>query len=539
MRRKQQPLVIVIAALCLGMGTVHQAGAQATAPKVDQLGQVHFPVSCAGEAQAKFHRAMALYHSFAMEEGKVAFDEIASLDPRCGMAHWGLAMIAARNPFGWPVTLKLQEGAEAIQKAKEVGAATPRERDYIAALEMLYKDHATVPHRQRALAYEQAMEKLAAAYPDDVEAKVLYALAVSANHDLNDKTFARPLKAAGLLEPLFAAYPQHPGVAHYLIHSYDYPPIAPKGLEAAKRYAQIAPDAAHAQHMPSHIFTRVGAWRESVASNQATLAAAKGDTFYFPHSWDYMVYAYLQMADDAKADKVGAEARAVGALDDSQLGPVFGVTAIPARLALERGHWAEAAKLGLPPAISEDGWKRFPQAEAINAFARALGAACSGDAASARQEIERLHNLHKALTERKLAYWAEQTEIQAQVATAWALRAEGKNEDALAAMRTAADHEDQTEKQIVTPGPIMPARELLGDLLMELGRPAEALPQYEASIAKEPNLFRGLYGAGLSAERAGDRTRAKLHFEKLVAIATTSDGTRPELAHARQVVSQR
>jgi tetratricopeptide (TPR) repeat protein len=379
MRRKQPPLVIVIAALCLGMGTVHQAGAQATAPKVDQLGQVHFPVSCAGEVQAKFHRAMALYHSFAMAEGKVAFDEIASLDPRCGMAHWGLAMVAARNPFGWPVTLKLQEGAEAIQKAKEVGAATPRERDYIAALEMLYKDHATVPHRQRALAYEQAMEKLAAAYPDDVEVKILYALAVSANNDLNDKTFARPLKAAGLLEPLFAAYPQHPGVAHYLIHSYDYPPIAPKGLEVAKRYAQIAPDAAHAQHMPSHIFTRVGAWRESVDSNQTTLAA----------------------------------------------------------------------------------------------------------------------------------------------------------------MRTAADHEDQTEKHIVTPGPIMPARELLGDLLMELGRPAEALPQYEASIAKEPNRFRGLYGAGLAAERAGDRTRAKLHFEKLVAIAAPSDGTRPELAHARQVVAQR
>jgi tetratricopeptide (TPR) repeat protein len=245
------------------------------------------------------------------------------------------------------------------------------------------------------------------------------------------------------------------------------------------------------------------------------------------------------MADDAKADKVGAEARAVGALDDSQLGPVFGVTAIPARLALERGHWAEAAKLGLPPAISEDGWKRFPQAEAINAFARALGAARSGDAASARQEIERLHNLHKALTERKLAYWAEQTEIQAQVATAWALHAEGKNEEALAAMRAAADHEDQTEKHVVTPGPIMPARELLGDLLMALGRPAEALPQYEASIAKEPNPFRGLYGAGLAAESAGDQARARAHFEKLAALCAQSDGTRPELVHARQVLAQR
>ena len=539
MRLKQKHVVVAVAALYLGVGAVLQAGAQATATKVEQLGQVNFPVSCSGEAQAKFHRAMALYHSFDWKQGKAAFDEITSIDPRCGMAHWGLAMVAADNPFGWPVSLKLKEGAEAIQKAKEVGAATPRERHYIEALAALYKDHETVLHRQRALAYEQAMEKLAAQYPDDVEAKILYALAVSANHDLSDKTFARPLKAAGLLEPLFAAYPQHPGVAHYLIHSYDYPPIAHKGLEAAKRYAQIAPDAAHAQHMPSHIFTRVGAWRESVVSNQTSVAASKGDTRYIPHGWDYMVYAYLQMADDAGADKVGAEARAIRALNDSSLGEVFGVTAIPARLALERGRWAEAAKLELHLTISEAGWKRFPQAEALNAFARALGAARSGDAAGARREIERLHNLHQALTERKLAYWAEQAEIQAKVATAWALRAEGKNEEALAAMGTAADHEDQTEKHVVTPGPIMPARELLGDLLLELGRPAEALPQYEASIAKEPNRFRGLYGAGLAAELSGDRVRARGHFEKLAAICAQSDGTRPELARARQVLSQR
>jgi tetratricopeptide (TPR) repeat protein len=539
MSRTQQYLVTVIAALSLFVGTVPQAGAHEGPTSTGQLGDVHFSVSCAGEAPAKFHRAVALYHSFDWKRGKAAFDEIASLDPRCGMAHWGLAIIAADNPFGWPVGLKLKEGAEAIQKAQDIGAATPRERDYIAALAALYQDHATVPHRQRALAYEQAMEKLAATYPDDVEAKILYGLAVSANHDLNDKTFARPLKAAALLEPLFVAYPQHPAVAHYLIHSYDYPPIARKGLEAAKRYAQIAPDAAHAHHMPSHIFTRVGAWRESVASNQASVAAAKGDTRYIPHGWDYMVYAYLQMADDAAADKVGADAWAMGALNDSTFGEVFGVAAMPARLALERGRWGEAATLTLHPIVSEDGWKRFPQAESINAFARALGAARSDDAVGARREIERLHTLHKALTERKLAYWAEQTEVQAKVATAWALRAEGKHEEALAAMRAAADHEDQTEKSPVTPGPIMPARELLGDLLLDLGRPAEALPQYEASIAKEPNRFRGLYGAGLAAERAGDLTRAKGHFETLAAICAQSEGTRPELARVRQVLAQR
>jgi tetratricopeptide (TPR) repeat protein len=539
MKRTLKHLTVAVIALCLGIGTALPPGALAAVTQSEQLGNVNFPVSCSQEAQAKFHRAMALYHSFDWKKGKAAFEEIASLDPRCGMAYWGLAMIARDNPFSWPVSEQLKQGAEAIQKAKEVGSATPRERAYIEALEVLYKDLETVPNRQRTLAYEQAMETLAAKYPDDVEAQILYALVVSGNHDLNDKTFARPLKAADLLEPLFAVYPQHPGVAHYLIHSYDYPPIAQKGLEAAKRYAQIAPDASHAQHMPSHIFTRVGAWRESVASNQASVAASKGDTRYIPHGWDYMVYASLQMANDAAADKIGADARAIRALNDSRLGEVFGVAAIPARLTLERGHWAEAATIELHPAISEAGWKRFPQAEAINAFARALGAARSGDAAGARREIERLHKLQQVLTEQKLAYWAEQTEIQAQVATAWTLRAEGKNEEALAAMHAAADHEDLTEKHVVTPGPIMPARELLGDLLMELGQPADALPQYEASIAKEPNRFRGLYGAALAAERAGDRVRASRHFETLIAIASQSDATRPELIYAKQVLAQR
>jgi Tetratricopeptide repeat len=529
----------VVMALSLVAGTAFLAGAREGPTRSDGLGDVHFAVSCTDAAQAKFHHAMALYHSFDWPRGKAAFEEIASVDPRCGMAYWGLAMIAADNPFGWPISMKLKDGAEALQKAQEVGATTPRERDYIAALAMLYKDHATVPHRQRALAYEQAMEQLAATYPDDVEATILSALVISANHDLNDKTFARPLKAVALLEPLFATYPQHPGVAHYLIHSYDYPPIASKGLEAAKRYAGIAPDASHAHHMPSHIFTRVGFWRESVASNQASVAAAKGDALYTLHGWDYMAYAYLQMAEDARADKVGAEALAFGALQNANFGALFGAAAIPARLALERSRWAEAASLALPANVSAEDWKRAPQAEAINVFARALGAARIGNAAGARQEIGRLHALQQVLTERKLAYWAEQVEIQAKVASAWALRAEGKNDEALAAMRAAADHEDQTEKHAVTPGPIMPARELLGDLLMELGRPADALPQYEASIAKEPNRFRGLYGAGLAAESAGDQARARAHFEKLAVLCAQSDGTRPELVHARQVLAQR
>jgi hypothetical protein len=238
----------------------------------EQLGSVKFPVSCSAEVQNKFNRAMALFYSFDWGRGKTAFEEVAQVDPKCGMAHWGRAMIAADNPFAWPVSMKLKDGAEAIAKAKEVGAGTPRERDYIDALALLYQDAANTPHRPRAIVYEQAMEKVSASNPRDIEAKILYALAVSANHDLNDKKYERPLKAAGLLEPLFKSQPRHPGVAHYLIHSYDYPPIADKGLAAAKRYSKVAADAAHAQHMPSHIFTRVGFWRESVAANKASAA---------------------------------------------------------------------------------------------------------------------------------------------------------------------------------------------------------------------------------------------------------------------------
>jgi hypothetical protein len=330
------------------------------APEKEQLGDVRFPVSCSAEAQQKFHRAMALYHSFAWTHARPAFTEITQVDATCGMAWWGLAMVAADNPFGWPQSVQLKEGEAAIQKAKEVGASTQRERDYIAALELLYREHPSTAHRPRALAYEQAMEQLAERYPDDVEAKILHALIVSGNYDLNDKTYARPLQAARLLEPLFASHPHHPGVAHYLIHSYDYPPIAHKGLEAAKRYAQTAADAGHAQHMPAHIFTRVGYWRESVASNQKSIEVAKGDHRYIPHAWDYMVYAYLQLADDANAEKIAAEARALRALNYTYSAGVYGLAALQARLALERGRWAEAAQLALPAAPAPGRLEAFP-----------------------------------------------------------------------------------------------------------------------------------------------------------------------------------
>jgi tetratricopeptide (TPR) repeat protein len=505
----------------------------------ERLGTVRFDVSCAAAVQPKFNRAMALYHSFHWPEGTKAFREITELDPRCGMAYWGLAMIAADNPFIWPGSLNLKEGPQLIAKAKEVGAGTQRERDYIEALSLLYADPATTPHRARALRYEEAMGKLAARYPEDMEAAVLYGLTMSANHDLNDGSYARPLKAAALLEPLFKAHPDHPGVAHYIIHSYDYPPIAQKGIEAARRYALVAADAPHARHMPSHIFTRVGLWRESVTANQASIAATNATLGNIAHARDYMVYAYLQLADDAAAESIWAETLKVAAIKSVAQPDSFALAAMPARLALERGRWADAATVELHPAITEADWQRLPQSLSNVVFARAIGASRSGDAAAARKEIARLRTLQATLTERKVAYWAEQVDIQANVATAWALRAEGKNAEALAAMRAAAEQEDKTEKSTVTPGPLLPARELLGDMLMEIGQAGDALKQYEASLAKEPNRFRGLYGAALAAERSGDRARARVHYEKLAAMTAQSKSARPELGRVRQVLAQR
>ncbi len=511
-------------------------GAQAAG---ETLGTVRFDVSCAAEVQPKFNRAMALFHSFHWSEGAKAFNEIAKLDPKCGMAYWGLAMISADNPFAWPVSLNLKEGPDLVAKAKATGAGTQRERDYIDALELLYGDHANTAHRVRAIAYEEAMGSLSARYPQDLEAKVLYSLALSANHDLSDGTYVRPLKAAALLEPLFKANPDHPGVPHYLIHSYDYPPIAQKGIEAAKRYSKVAADAPHAQHMPSHIFTRVGYWRESVAANQASIAAAKGNVRSMAHARDYMVYASLQLADDAAADAIWAETLKVGPLKSAAMTESFAFAAMPARLALERGKWADAARIEPHAAITEADWQRLPQALSNVVFARAIGAARSGDAAGARREIAKLRDLQAVLTQRKIAYWAEQVDIQGNVASAWALRAEGKNDEALAAMRAAADQEDRTEKNVVSPGPLLPARELLGDMLMELKQPGGALKQYEASLGKEPNRFRGLYGATVAADAAGDRARARVHAEKFAAMTAQSNSTRPELGRVRQVLAQR
>jgi hypothetical protein len=505
----------------------------------EKLGEVHFPVSCSAAAQQEFNRAVALLHSFWFDASAKAFAAVTQLDPGCGMGHWGeaMAILFSPNPFtGTPTPKGLQDGCPAVERAKAAAPKTQRERDYIGAVESLCHDRDKADQRTRVVAYGQAMERLSRTYPEDREAAIFYALALNITASPADKTYANQLKAAEILEKVFAEQPNHPGVAHYLIHSYDYPPIASRGLSAARRYAGIAPAAPHALHMPSHIFTREGLWQESIGSNPASAAAAKNH-FDQLHAMDYLAYAYLQGAQDLVAKRVLEEAGAIRKVNPEHFVTGYALAAIPARYALERRRWADAASLTLQP--SDFPWDRFPQAEAVLVFARGLGAAHSGNAAGARKEIPRLEALRGALIAAKQNYWAEQVEIQRQVAGAWVARAEGRNLEALRLMRAAADREDGTEKHPLTPGPIVPARELLGEMLLELADPRQALKEFETSHQVEPNRFRGLYGAARAAELSGDREKARTYYASLLALCEKADTERPELKEAKAFLAKK
>jgi tetratricopeptide (TPR) repeat protein len=517
----------------------HDEGA-ATGRPPEKLGTVSFAVSCNPPAQAEFNRAMALFHSFWFTHAIQSFSKVLELDPQCGMASWGTAIMAMGNPFAWPANPKaMQAAAGAAADAQRVSAKTERERDYIAALGVYFKDWETVQHRLRAVAFRDAMEAVAARYPHDDEAQILYALVLDATADPTDKTYANQLKAAAILEPLFKKYPDHPGVAHYLIHTYDYADLAEKGLPAAHAYAGIAPSVPHALHMPSHIYARVGLWREMVAENRRSYEAAKGElgektlgvgSYDALHALDYMLFGELQQAQDQAARGVVDEVAAIRKINVENFVAAYAFAAIPARFALERGDWKAAAGLTLsPPDLA---WSKFPQAEAILVYARGLGAARSGDVAAARKDAERLQQLKEAMTAAKIGYWPGQTEFQIQALGAWIALAERRNDDALQLMRTAAQAEEASDKHPVTPGNVVPSRELLGEMLLTLGQPTAALAEYERSLKRDRNRFRGLYGAARAAEAAGNRTAALEYFSKLQALASDHDSERTELAHA-------
>ena len=495
----------------------------------EQLGKVDFPNSCSPVVQETFQRAVAMLHSFRYGETEKTFGGVLAQDPTCAIATWGIAAILMSNPLAGvgPSPQWAERAQAAIDQGRRIGANTPRERDYIEAVAAYYEDWANRPERTRQLNRARAFEALAARYPNDDEAQIFYALYLAATQSLAEQSYKTYLTAAEVLEKQFAKHPDHPGIAHYLIHSYDAPPIAPKGLPAARRYASIAPSAPHALHMPSHIFTRVGSWAESIATNQRSAEAAKHDKDFDEqlHAMDYMIYAHLQLARDGDARRVMEEGATVTGFTTLRFAGPYAQAAMPARYVIERGDWKQAMTLEPRPS-------QFPFTVALTHFARALGAARSGEAAAAEKDVLELARLRDALKSAKNEYWAAEVEVSRLGAAAWTALAQDKPDDALSLMRTAADLEDKNEKHIVTPARIVPARELLGEMLLELKRPADALKEFEASHGREPERFRGYYGAAQAAAQSGDTTKAKRYFAKLVDMAGAG-APRPELTQAR------
>ena len=517
--------------------------AQETA--TEKLGRVQFPVSCTAAAQKQFDQALGALHSFWYEEALSMFTAVTETDPGCAMGHWGIAMSIYYPLWVPPSQPTLQKGMNAIEKAKSIGAKTDREGAYIATIEAFYKDSDKLDHRTRTVAYEKALERIHLQYPKDSESAIFYALALNATALPTDKTYANQLKAGEILEKVFSEQPDHPGVAHYIIHSYDNPALASRGIPAAQRYTKIAPSVPHVQHMPSHIFTRIGLWQESIQSNLGAVAASKAyaakahpEAAYYEqlHALDYLAYAYLQGAQDREAKNVLDELRAIKKVQPEAFQAAYAFAAIPARYTLERRRWSEAAALTVTPTTFP--WSRFPWSEAVTHFARAMGSARSGNVANARKDIEKLESLQDALVKAKDSYWAKQVDIQRRVATAWYLRTERKNDEALQLMQSAADLEDSTDKHPVTPAPIQPARELLGEMLLELGDPAQALKEFEASHRIEPNRFRGLYGAAKAAQAAGDREKARHYYQRLVSLCERADTDRPEIEEAKAYLTK-
>lgn len=535
---------LLLAALALTI-----AGQDSVHNHAPQLGKVSFESSCNADAAAKLQRGLGWLHSFEYEEAERTFAQAASADPRCAIAHWGVAMSNYHPLWAAPSPAELAKGRAALARAREIGASK-REQDYVAALEAFYRDSDRVDHGVRVLAHASAMEQLHRRYPNDGEAAVFYALSLVAAGLLDDDPgYQREKAAAAILTAVLEREPDHPGAVHYLIHSFDYPPLAHLALPAARRYASIAPASAHAQHMPSHIFTRLGLWDEVIRSNQAADAAGRAyaKSQRLPDAWDerlhamdYLAYGYLQTGRDTDAQRVLDELKAIARVDPPSFKVAYAATAIPARMVLERRQWRDAASLDLPPKLLKLApLAKFRWAEAPIHLARAVGAARSGDPARARDEVEKLRRIEQAITVPAGEYdWRRQVSIQRQIGEAWLAHAEGRKDEAARLMRAAADMDDATEKHPVMPGAILPAREQLGELLLELGRPVEALTEYESSLKRAPRRLVGLYGAGRAARLAGDKVTAGGYYTQLVELTKNSDGTRAEVQEARAFAAE-
>jgi Tfp pilus assembly protein PilF len=550
-------------------GAAPGAAADREVGDLGKVGSVSFPTSCDPAVQDEFERGLALLHSFFYEEARRVFTEVARRDPKCAMAQWGIAMTYYHPLWTMPDSGEFAAGLEAIRKARALGAETERERDFVAALEAFYSGkvgaqigaasggeaaevgqfcHGPVggDYQSCAVAYRNALDEIHSKRPEDLEAAALFSLQLVATARPGDASLAQQKQAAKILEAFYAEHRDHPGVTHYLIHAYDYPPLAKQGLPAAQAYADLAPWVPHALHMPSHIFTRLGMWEENIASNLAAARAARDyGAKHHPgvayseelHAMDYLAYGYLQTAQDRKAKEVLDQLAAIDrTAPENEMILAYASGAIPARYALERRAWTEAAALPVP---DRPFWGRYPFAEAHIVYARAIGAARSGDVAGARRETARLGALSAAITEPKFKYFREHVSTQQNAASGVLAIAEGRRDEGLDALRRAASAEDSLGKHPVSPGALLPAREQLAEALLDAGRPAEALVEFEAALRLYPKRFNAVAGAARAAEEAGRDAVAKTYYEQLLALAAPGDGARPELAPAKAFVSRR
>ena len=537
--RNAAPSQAAITELSLKRGQVITCGAPD-----HKLGLVEFNTSCGSEAQASFNLALELLHSFEYDEAEKAFAAAIDKNPGCAMAYWGVAMANFHPLWTPPSELELKKGVKAVAIAQSIAKKTPREAAYIDAIAAFYNNWEHVDHRSRCIAFEKGMESVHAKYPSDNEATIFYALALTAAADPADKQFRSQRKAGHLLEALYPNEPNHPGIIHYIIHTYDYPELAALALPAARKYAAVAPSSAHALHMPSHIFTRLGLWDECISSNLASVASAQcyaqqagieGHWDEELHGLDYLTYAYLQKGQNALARKQCEYLKTIKKVSPLNFKVAYAFASIPARYSLENRRWKEAAHLPIDSTTVP--WHKFPWQEAILHFARLLGAVHISQLELAKAELVQLQDLHDRLVQEKDAYRANQVAIQLRAGEAWIHLLAGKNAEALVLMNQAADMEDQTEKHPVTPSEVIPARELLGDMLLQLHQPQQALEAYVASLRKHPNRFNGLYGAGAAAERAGNLEKARFYYQQLLKMADAANSDRPELYAARQYLT--
>lgn len=511
----------------------------------ESFGEVNFSLSCSYETRATFDLALSLLHSFEYAEAEKAFVKVIDMDPNCAMAYWGVSMSIFQSLWMQSDLSYLEKGEKLLKLANKL-PKSDLEKDYLDAISVFYKDWDSIDKLTRQRMYEKKMEELYNKHEGDTEAAVFYALAIRAAADPNDKSYSRQKKSGKILEDLFVEQPNHPGIAHYIIHNYDYPELAAKALVTARRYAEIAPASAHAQHMPSHIFTRLGLWDESINTNinSASSATCYAESVNPTANWaqeihavDYLVYGYLQMGDNEKAAEQLKEMQAVkDVFPKDHFAATYALAAMPVRMALENKNWDKASKLELPTINFP--WENLHWEKAMLHFGKALGYSHTNDILSAESELASLKHLHQNLLDSKKAYKAGQVNVQVHSAKAWIELAKGNKEDALSLMKTAAKLEGETSKHPVTPGEVLPADELLGDMLLTLNKPVEALKAYELNLEGHPNRFNGVYGAAIAAKKSKNEEKATHYFNQLIELTKNSNSERPEVKEAKVFVQQ-